>query len=93
MTFHPSMEPWSSRRYESSTDTLHHASIHHTLLFSAVSRAVLLNIPFFQAQTLKTFTIEALTDSALEGEERFNVRLSPAETDAVIDPLKGQFKG
>ncbi|XP_029685938.1 LOW QUALITY PROTEIN: adhesion G-protein coupled receptor V1 [Takifugu rubripes] len=42
---------------------------------------------FTEAQTLETFTIQALPDSALEGEERFNVRLLPAETDAVIDPL------
>lgn len=45
----------------------------------------------FQAQTLETFTITALTDSALEGEERFNVRLFPAQTDAIIDPLNGRF--
>lgn len=48
---------------------------------------------FFQAQTLKTFTVKALADSALEGEEGFNVRLFPAETDAVIDPLNGQLNG
>lgn len=50
-------------------------------------------VHFFQAQTLETFTIQALPDSALEGEERFNVRLLPAETDAVIDPLNGHFNG
>lgn len=47
---------------------------------------------FSQAQTLKSFTIEALTDAALEGEERFNVRLFPAQPDAVVDPLNGQFE-
>lgn len=46
----------------------------------------------FQAQSLKTFTIQVLADSALEGEESFNVRLFPAQTDAVIDPLHGQFQ-
>lgn len=46
---------------------------------------------FFKAQSLKTFTIQVLADSALEGEESFNVRLFPAQTDAVIDPLHGQF--
>lgn len=46
---------------------------------------------FFQAETLKTFTVKALADSALEGEEGFNVHLFPAETGAVIDPLNGQL--
>lgn len=45
----------------------------------------------FQTQSLKTFTIQVLADSALEGEESFNVRLFPAQTDAVIDPVRGQF--
>lgn len=45
----------------------------------------------FQTESLKTFTIQVLADSALEGEESFNVRLFPAQTEAVIDPLRGQY--
>lgn len=34
--------------------------------------------------------IRALVDAVLEGEEHFSVRLFPAESAAVIDPLNGE---
>lgn len=35
--------------------------------------------------------IRALADSVLEGDEYFTIRLFPAESGAVIDPLNGWF--
>ncbi len=40
---------------------------------------------------MKTFVIRALADTVLEGDEHFTVRLFPAESGAVIDPLNGQY--
>lgn len=45
----------------------------------------------FQTESMKTFVIRALADTVLEGNEHFNVRLFPAESGAVIDPLNGQY--
>lgn len=39
---------------------------------------------------MKTFVIRALADTVLEGDEHFSVRLFPAGSSAVIDPLNGQ---
>ncbi|KAG7490788.1 G-protein coupled receptor 98 [Solea senegalensis] len=44
-------------------------------------------LEFTETETLRTFVIRALADSALEGDERFTVRLFPAGSGAVIDPL------
>lgn len=40
---------------------------------------------------MKTFVIRALADTFLEGDESFTIRLLPAESGAVIDPLTGQY--
>lgn len=45
----------------------------------------------FQTEVMKTFVIRALSDTLLEGDEHFTVRLFPAASGAVIDPLNGQF--
>ncbi|XP_056232770.1 adhesion G-protein coupled receptor V1 isoform X2 [Seriola aureovittata] len=42
---------------------------------------------FTENESMKTFVIRALTDTVLEGDEHFTVRLFPAESGAVIDPL------
>lgn len=42
-----------------------------------------------QSESVKTIVIKALADTVLEGDERFTVRLFPAETGAVISPLNG----
>ncbi|XP_031160888.2 adhesion G-protein coupled receptor V1 isoform X2 [Sander lucioperca] len=44
---------------------------------------------FTGTDSMKTFVIRALADTALEGDEHFTVRLFPAGSGAVIDPLKG----
>ncbi|XP_068559504.1 adhesion G-protein coupled receptor V1 [Cebidichthys violaceus] len=44
---------------------------------------------FTEAESMKSFMIRALADTALEGDEHFTVRLFPAESGAVIDPLTG----
>ncbi|XP_029296357.1 LOW QUALITY PROTEIN: adhesion G-protein coupled receptor V1 [Cottoperca gobio] len=44
---------------------------------------------FTETESMKTFVIRALADTALEGDEHFTVRLFPAESGAVIDPLNG----
>uniref|UniRef100_UPI003AAD5B8E adhesion G-protein coupled receptor V1 n=1 Tax=Centroberyx gerrardi TaxID=166262 RepID=UPI003AAD5B8E len=44
---------------------------------------------FSETESSKTLVIRALADSVLEGDESFTVRLSPAESGAVIDPLNG----
>lgn len=38
---------------------------------------------------MKTFAIRALADNVLEGEEHFTLRLLPADSGAIIDPLNG----
>lgn len=43
-----------------------------------------------QNQSTNVIVIRALADALLEGEERFSVRLFPAESTAVIDPLNGE---
>lgn len=40
---------------------------------------------------MKTFVIRALADTVLEGDEHFTIRLFPAESGAVIDPLNGRY--
>ncbi|XP_076021271.1 adhesion G-protein coupled receptor V1 [Genypterus blacodes] len=42
---------------------------------------------FTKTESRQTFVIRALADTVLEGEESFTVRLFPAESGAVIDPL------
>uniref|UniRef100_A0A665TER5 Adhesion G-protein coupled receptor V1 n=1 Tax=Echeneis naucrates TaxID=173247 RepID=A0A665TER5_ECHNA len=42
---------------------------------------------FTETESMKTFVIRALTDTVLEGDEHFNVRLFPAQSGVVIDPL------
>ncbi|XP_060927102.1 adhesion G-protein coupled receptor V1 [Limanda limanda] len=42
---------------------------------------------FTESESMKTFMIRALADSVVEGEEHFTVRLLPAGSGAVIDPL------
>ncbi|XP_037634420.1 adhesion G-protein coupled receptor V1 isoform X2 [Sebastes umbrosus] len=44
---------------------------------------------FTETELMKTFVIRALADTALEGDEHFTVRLFPAESGAVVDPLNG----
>ncbi|XP_077943744.1 adhesion G-protein coupled receptor V1 [Gasterosteus aculeatus] len=44
---------------------------------------------FNEAQSMKSFMIRALADTILEGTEYFRVQLFPAESGAIIDPLKG----
>ncbi|XP_074494393.1 adhesion G-protein coupled receptor V1 [Sebastes fasciatus] len=44
---------------------------------------------FTETELMKTFVIRALADTALEGNEYFTVRLFPAESGAVVDPLNG----
>ncbi|XP_044053980.1 adhesion G-protein coupled receptor V1 isoform X2 [Siniperca chuatsi] len=44
---------------------------------------------FTETESMKTFVIRALADTVLEGDEHFTVRLFPAESGAVIDPLNG----
>ncbi|XP_070760191.1 adhesion G-protein coupled receptor V1 [Enoplosus armatus] len=44
---------------------------------------------FTETESMKTFVIRALADTALEGDEHFTVRLFPAGSGAVIDPLNG----
>ncbi|KAM3610925.1 uncharacterized protein V6R79_010649 [Siganus canaliculatus] len=46
-------------------------------------------VVFTETESLKTFVIKALSDSVLEGDERFTVQLFPAGSGAVIDPLNG----
>lgn len=47
------------------------------------------NFHTLQSESEKTFLIRALADTVLEGDERFTVRLFPAETGAIISPLNG----
>ncbi|XP_040011455.1 adhesion G-protein coupled receptor V1 [Xiphias gladius] len=42
---------------------------------------------FTETDSMKTFLIRALADTVLEGDEHFTVRLFPADSGAVIDPL------
>ncbi|XP_061584932.1 adhesion G-protein coupled receptor V1 [Cololabis saira] len=42
---------------------------------------------FTEAESMKSFVIRALADNMLEGDENFTVRLLPADSGAVIDPL------
>ncbi|XP_070820196.1 adhesion G-protein coupled receptor V1 isoform X2 [Chaetodon trifascialis] len=44
---------------------------------------------FTETESMKTFVIRALADTLLEGDEHFTVRLFPADSGAVIDPLNG----
>uniref|UniRef100_H2M3Y4 Adhesion G-protein coupled receptor V1 n=1 Tax=Oryzias latipes TaxID=8090 RepID=H2M3Y4_ORYLA len=44
---------------------------------------------FNQTESMKTFAIRALADNVLEGEEHFTLRLLPADSGAIIDPLNG----
>ncbi|XP_034025926.1 adhesion G-protein coupled receptor V1 isoform X1 [Thalassophryne amazonica] len=44
---------------------------------------------FTEMESRKIFEIEALADTVLEREESFTVRLLPAESAAIIDPLNG----
>ncbi|XP_041793349.1 adhesion G-protein coupled receptor V1 isoform X2 [Chelmon rostratus] len=44
---------------------------------------------FTETESMKTFVIRALADTVLEGDEHFTIRLFPAESGAVIDPLNG----
>uniref|UniRef100_UPI0037E7935A adhesion G-protein coupled receptor V1 n=1 Tax=Semicossyphus pulcher TaxID=241346 RepID=UPI0037E7935A len=44
---------------------------------------------FTETDSMKTFEIRALADSVLEGDEHFTVKLFPAASGAVIDPLNG----
>ncbi|KAF7200055.1 adhesion G-protein coupled receptor V1 isoform X2 [Nothobranchius furzeri] len=44
---------------------------------------------FTETDTVKSFVIRALADNVLEGDELFTVRLFPADSGAVIDPLHG----
>ncbi|XP_076586595.1 adhesion G-protein coupled receptor V1 isoform X2 [Chaetodon auriga] len=44
---------------------------------------------FTESESMKTFVIRALADTLLEGDEHFTVRLFPADSGAVIDPLNG----
>ncbi|XP_070689817.1 adhesion G-protein coupled receptor V1 [Pempheris klunzingeri] len=44
---------------------------------------------FTKTESMKTFVIRALADTVLEGDELFTVRLFPAASAAVIDPLNG----
>ncbi|XP_036069486.1 adhesion G-protein coupled receptor V1 isoform X2 [Oryzias melastigma] len=44
---------------------------------------------FNQTESMKTFVIRALADNVLEGEEHFTLRLSPADSGAIIDPING----
>ncbi|KAI3372466.1 hypothetical protein L3Q82_022949 [Scortum barcoo] len=45
---------------------------------------------FTEMESMKTFVIRALADTVLEGNEHFTVRLFPAESGAIIDPLNGK---
>ncbi|XP_041856249.1 adhesion G-protein coupled receptor V1 [Melanotaenia boesemani] len=42
---------------------------------------------FTETESVKSFVIKALADDVLEGDEHFTVRLFPADSGAVIDPL------
>ncbi|XP_047184912.1 adhesion G-protein coupled receptor V1 [Scophthalmus maximus] len=42
---------------------------------------------FTETESMKTFVIRALSDTVLEGDEHFTIRLFPAGGGAVIDPL------
>ncbi|KAM6930325.1 adhesion G-protein coupled receptor V1 [Xenentodon cancila] len=42
---------------------------------------------FTEAETMKSFLIRALADNVLEGDEHFTIRLFPADSGAVVDPL------
>ncbi|XP_037536594.1 adhesion G-protein coupled receptor V1 [Nematolebias whitei] len=44
---------------------------------------------FSETETVKSFVIRALADEVLEGDEHFTLRLFPADSGAVIDPLHG----
>ncbi|XP_051279685.1 adhesion G-protein coupled receptor V1 isoform X2 [Dicentrarchus labrax] len=44
---------------------------------------------FTETESMKTFVIRALADTVLEGDEHFTVRLFPADSGAVINPLNG----
>ncbi|KAI9527782.1 Adhesion G-protein coupled receptor V1 [Dissostichus eleginoides] len=44
---------------------------------------------FTETESMKTLVIRALADTTLEGDEHFTVRLFPAGSGAVIDPLNG----
>nr|XP_046243039.1 adhesion G-protein coupled receptor V1 [Scatophagus argus] len=46
-------------------------------------------LAFTETETIKTFMIRALADTVLEGDENFTIRLFPADSGAVIDPLNG----
>uniref|UniRef100_A0A3Q2PRU9 Adhesion G-protein coupled receptor V1 n=1 Tax=Fundulus heteroclitus TaxID=8078 RepID=A0A3Q2PRU9_FUNHE len=44
---------------------------------------------FTETEPVKSFVIRALADNLLEGDEHFTVRLLPADSGAIIDPLHG----
>ncbi|XP_017272706.1 adhesion G-protein coupled receptor V1 [Kryptolebias marmoratus] len=44
---------------------------------------------FSETETVKSFVIRAVADEELEGDEHFALRLFPADSGAVIDPLHG----
>uniref|UniRef100_A0A3B5LIK0 Adhesion G-protein coupled receptor V1 n=1 Tax=Xiphophorus couchianus TaxID=32473 RepID=A0A3B5LIK0_9TELE len=44
---------------------------------------------FTETEPVKSFVIRALADNLLEGDEHFIVRLLPADSGAIIDPLHG----
>ncbi|XP_075324846.1 adhesion G-protein coupled receptor V1 [Odontesthes bonariensis] len=45
---------------------------------------------FTETENAKSFVIRALADDVIEGDEHFTVRLFPADSGAVIDPLNGE---
>lgn len=63
----------------------------HDITLQLSSLSLLSYLISFQTETVKTFVIRALADSPLEGDEHFSIRLFPAESSAVIDPLNGQY--
>lgn len=57
------------------------------LLFPACSHRL---YKLVQNQSRAVIVIRALVDAVLEGDEHFSIRLFPAESGAVIDPLNGE---
>uniref|UniRef100_A0A3Q2DXJ8 Adhesion G-protein coupled receptor V1 n=1 Tax=Cyprinodon variegatus TaxID=28743 RepID=A0A3Q2DXJ8_CYPVA len=45
---------------------------------------------FTETETAKSFVIGALADNFIEGDEHFTLRLFPADSGAIIDPLHGE---
>jgi len=50
---------------------------------------VCISFLILQTEPAKSFVIRALADDVIEGDEHFTVRLFPADSGAVIDPLNG----